>query len=51
MPNLMRFRRYTRAMADLVGRGDQTESELLDVGAELLGDLLARDDWLPPALA
>jgi predicted metal-dependent enzyme (double-stranded beta helix superfamily) len=45
-PDLSRLRGFVRAFAALM-EGDPREAEILAHGGELLGDLVAQDDWLP----
>jgi len=49
-PNLSRLRAFVRDLADLL---DQTndEARILEIGGDLLRDLVVHDDWLPPAFA
>lgn len=45
-PNLSRLRSFVLGFADLISRTED-EAVLLREGAVLLGELVARDDWLP----
>ena len=46
-----RLRQFVRALTVEVGRGLDDEPRLLEVASNLLGDLVAHDDWLPPEFA
>lgn len=48
--NLSRLRNFVSAFATLIDESG-SESALLRRGGELLGDLVAHDDWLPDAYA
>ena len=49
-PNLARLRAFVEAFAQLLGRAP-TEPVILGAGAELIGELVAIDDWLPDEYA
>lgn len=49
-PNLPRFRDFVKGFSALLDRTDE-EAEILRLGADLLGDLVRHDDWLPEAYA
>jgi predicted metal-dependent enzyme (double-stranded beta helix superfamily) len=48
-----RLRRFIGDMTSLVGGAwqDKDEAAIVEVGARLLGDLVAHDDWLPEQAA
>lgn len=48
--NLARLRGFVVSFAELLG-STQEEASILESGAVLLGQLVARDDWLPDAFA
>ncbi|WP_287028905.1 cysteine dioxygenase [Pseudomonas sp. UBA6310] len=49
-PRLYRLRHFLAGLSALVGR-ETDEARLLERGAELLGELVRHDDWLPEAFA
>ncbi len=51
MTNLFRLREFVIGMTGLVQRHGRDELALLREGGELLGQLIASDDWLPDAFA
>jgi predicted metal-dependent enzyme (double-stranded beta helix superfamily) len=53
MNNLPRLRRFIGDMTSLVGGAwqDKDEATITEVGAKLLGELVAHDDWLPESMA
>jgi predicted metal-dependent enzyme (double-stranded beta helix superfamily) len=53
MNNLARLRRFIGDMTSLVGGAwqDKDEAATVEVGAKLLGELVAHDDWLPESMA
>ncbi len=50
-PDLTRLRRFIRGMTNLVSTSGVTEERILAEGRELLGELVAEDDWLPEEFA
>jgi predicted metal-dependent enzyme (double-stranded beta helix superfamily) len=50
MVEMGRLRTFVRRMAELV-EASGPESELIDDGSRLLGELVANDDWLPDEFA
>jgi predicted metal-dependent enzyme (double-stranded beta helix superfamily) len=51
MKNIRRLREFVIGMTGLVQRQGRDEMALLRAGGELLGALIAYDDWLPDAFA
>lgn len=51
MKNIFRLREFVIGMTGLVQRQGRDELALLREGGELLGGLIASDDWLPDAFA
>lgn len=51
MKNIRRLREFVVGMTGLVQRVGRDETALLREGGELLGRLIANDDWLPDAFA
>lgn len=51
MSKLWRLRDFIKAMTRLVERYPHDEMETLRFGGQLLGELIANDDWLPEAFA
>lgn len=51
MTRITRLRDFVIAMTGLVERSGGDEAAVLGEGRALLGDLIARDDWLPDAFA
>lgn len=51
MANTARLRDFLSRMSELVARADGDEALILREGKTLLADLVAVDDWLPPACA
>jgi len=45
--NIGKLRTYVQAMTKLVGAHGDDEPTMLDEGRDLLGQLVAEDDWLP----
>lgn len=51
MKNIRRLREFVISMTGLVQRHGRDEMAMLREGGELLGQLIANDDWLPDAFA
>ena len=51
MTSTSRLRKFVRILTAEVGRDPRDEPRLLEVTSDLLGDLVAHDDWLPPEFA
>ncbi len=50
-PNTDRFRTFVREMTQLVDAAGDDEPRIMKEGREILGRLVAADDWLPDACA